>query len=83
MTKEGAARKSLVAGGWKLVRDEDINISSSLCTAVASVENLNRLHGDCSAIVNANPGRRFPFGVTQFVNLHIATLWLWLKIGYF
>ena len=74
MTKEGAARKHLAARGWKFVRDESINILSSPCTAVASIENLNPLYGDCSSVVNGNPGGMFPFGVTQFINLHIATL---------
>ena len=51
-----AAREHLAARSWELVRDADFNISSSLPTAIASVEYLNPLNGDWSAVVNGNPG---------------------------
>ena len=74
VTKEGAASEHLSAGGRNLVRDANVNILSSLRTAVASTENLNHLYGDYSAIVNGDPGCIFPAGVTQFVILHITKL---------
>ena len=55
--KEIAARKHLAARSWeKFFRDANFNISSSLPTAIASVEYLNPLNGDWSAVVNGNPG---------------------------
>ena len=74
MAEEGAARKHLIGRSGKLVRDANVNILSSLRTAVASTENLNHLYGDYSAIVNGDPGCIFPAGVTQFVILHITKL---------
>ena len=54
--KKGAARKHLSARSWKFIRNADINILSSISTASTSVENLHPLDGDCSAVVNGNPG---------------------------
>ena len=54
--KKGAARKHLPARSWKFIRDADINILSSISTASTSVENLHPFDGDCSAVVNGNPG---------------------------
>ena len=55
MSKECATRKHLAARSWKLVRNADINIFSSVSTAVDSVENLYSLDSDCFAIVDGNP----------------------------
>ena len=56
MAKEGAAREHLACRGRKLIRDADIDISSSFPTAILSVEKLNPVDGDRSAIVNGKPG---------------------------
>ena len=59
MAKEGAARKHLIARSWKLVRNADVNISSSISTAVYSVEYLNPFNNDSCAVVNGDPGCSF------------------------
>ena len=46
MAKEGSAREHLACRGRKLIRDADIDISSSFPTAILSVENLNLVDGD-------------------------------------
>ena len=56
MAKEGAARKHLIARSWKLVRNADVNILSSLSTAVYSVEYVNPFNADSCAVVNGDPG---------------------------
>lgn len=58
MPEEGATREHLAGRGRKLVRNADIDISSSLPTAVNSVEYLNPLNGDWSFVVNGKPGWR-------------------------
>ena len=65
MTKEGAAREHLASRGRKLIRDADIDISSSFPTAIMSVEYLNPLNGDRSAVVNGNPGSSVVFCVAD------------------
>ena len=57
MAKKGATRKNLAVRGWKLVGNADIDISSPISTASASVENLDPLDGDRGAVVNGNPGK--------------------------
>ena len=59
MAKEVTARKHLIARGWKLIRNADINISSSISTAVSSVDYLNPFDNDSCAVVNGDPGCRF------------------------
>ena len=59
MAKEGAARKHLIARSWKLVRNADVNISSSSSRAIISVENLNPFNNDSCAVVNGDPGCSF------------------------
>ena len=56
MAKEGSAREHLACRGRKLIRDADIDISSSVPTAILSVENLNPVDGDWGAVVNGKPG---------------------------
>ena len=56
MAKEGAARKHLVARSGKLVRNADVNISSSSSIATSSVEYLNPFNNDSCAVVNGDPG---------------------------
>ena len=65
MSEAGATRKHLATRRWKLVRNADINIFSSVSTAVDSVENLYSLDSDCFAIVDGNPGCRFLFCVAD------------------
>ena len=65
MAKEGAARKHLIARSWKLVRNADVNISSSISTAVSSVDYLNPFDNDSSAIVNGDPGCSVVFCVAH------------------
>ena len=77
--KKGAARKHLAARSWKLIQNADVNISSSLPTAFASVENLNSLDGDCGAIVDGNPGGRLSLCVAhQAHSCKMSQIW---KIG--
>ena len=57
MAEEGATRKDLAVGGWKLVGNADIDISSPISTTSASVENLDPLDGNPGAVVNGNPGK--------------------------
>ena len=66
-TKEGAARKHLFRRGWKLVGDAYGNIYYSFSTATTTPVNNHLLNIDCGAIVDANPGRSFRFGVTKIV----------------
>ena len=56
MAKEGAAREHLGFRSRKLIRDADIDILSSRPTAIMSVEYLNPLNRNRSAVVNGNPG---------------------------
>ena len=56
MAKEVTARKHLIARSWKLVRNADVNISSSISTAVSSVDYLNPFDNDSCAVVNGDPG---------------------------
>ena len=69
VAEEVATREHLATRGWKLVRNADINIHSPLSTACDSVEKLNSVDGDCSAIVDGNPGCAFLFCVAQVNNL--------------
>ena len=55
MAKDGVARKHLAARSWKLVRNADGNISSSLSTAVSG-EYLNPFNNDSFDVVNGDPG---------------------------
>ena len=61
MAEQGAARKHPTARSWKIIRNADINISSSLPTASVSGEDLNPLDGDSGAVVDSKPWCRFPF----------------------
>ena len=67
MAKVGATRKLLCVSGWKRVWDADFNISSPLPTASTSVENLNSLDGDHSAVVNGNPWIAATLGVANCI----------------
>ena len=65
MAKEGTSRKHVNSRSWKLIRNADVNISSSIPAALTSVEDLNPLDGDRSAVVDGNPGCRFLFSVAD------------------
>ena len=56
ITKEGAARKHLIARSWKLIRNADVDISRSISTAVCSVKYINPFNHDSCAVVNGDPG---------------------------
>ena len=65
VAKEVTSRKHVNARSWKLIRNADVNISSSIPAALTSVEDLNPLDGDRSAVVDGNPGCRFLFCVAD------------------
>ena len=65
MAKEVTARKHLAARSWKLVRNADVDISSSLSTAVCSVEYLNPFNHDSCAVVYGDPGCSFVVCVAE------------------
>ena len=71
MSEEGATRKHLATRRWKLVRNADINIFSSVSTAVDSVENLYSLDSDCFAIVDGNPWCTFIVCVAHVYSMSI------------
>ena len=60
VAKQGGTSKLPVFSFRKLVGDADVNIFGSVSTASrSSVVDLHSIHGDCSAIVDGKPGRRF------------------------
>ena len=69
MAKQAAAREHPTGRSWKLICNADVNISSCLPTASVSGEDLNFLDGDSGAVVDAKPGRRFPFCVAKMSNV--------------
>ena len=81
--KEGAARKHLAARSWKLIRNTDINISSSTSTALTSVENLHPLDADSGAVVNGKPGFGLMLGMAHFYNASIFIRGICVSINAF
>ena len=74
MAKEGSAREHLACRGRKLIRDADIDISSSFPTPILSVENLNPVDGDRSAVVNGKPGCSVPLCVADWPSITVDTV---------
>ena len=57
MAKEGAARKHLIARSGKLVRNANVNFSSSRPTAITCpIDKQDHFNDDILAIVNCDPG---------------------------
>ena len=59
MTEQGSAGIHLVARTRKLIRNADIDITSSIPTATETIENLNGFNNDSCAVIDGNPRRPF------------------------
>ena len=56
--EQGASKELLVCRGGKFFGDAHHNISGTFPTAVAAVEDINSVDGNCLAVVNSKPRKK-------------------------